>query len=301
MTGALKTVHPCNFRTAGRLSNENARSLTSMHDSLAHEVASVLDLYLSTPVEVKFLTIDQLTLKEYLEHTPFYVVPLSLGVLSGYVMLECDSTLVLSVIELLMGGVGQHSQEQSELSEIDEEVMRDVVQIIAGEAEKAWRVPGLSIAVNERIKPTMMHRFCVTTEKLTLMKFGVRFGDASGLFTFVLPSSFVMSLLKIIKLDQPQKKTVWQFPKVPIRDRMLDCQIEVAAELPGLKVAVHDLVALQRGSVLKLRAPIQAPGMLTAGGRSMFEAMPVRNGSQRAAQLGRRIPQIAGKREETNG
>jgi flagellar motor switch protein FliM len=65
--------------------------------------------------------------------------------------------------------------------------------------------------------------------------------------------------------------------------------VEVAAELLGLKVAVKDLVGLQPGSVLKLRAPVRNPGMLTAGGFGIFEAMPVRNGSQKAAQLGRRI------------
>jgi flagellar motor switch protein FliM len=51
---------------------------------------------------------------------------------------------------------------------------------------------------------------------------------------------------------------------------------------------VRDLLALQPGCVLKLRAPVRNPGMLTVGGREIFEAVPVRNGSQKAAQLGRR-------------
>jgi flagellar motor switch protein FliM len=65
--------------------------------------------------------------------------------------------------------------------------------------------------------------------------------------------------------------------------------VQVAAELQGMRVAVKDLLALQPGSVLKLRAPVRTPGMLTAGGQGIFEATPVRNGSQKAAQLGRRI------------
>ena len=72
----------------------------------------------------------------------------------------------------------------------------------------------------------------------------------------------------------------------PLRERILDCDVEVTAELPGLKVPVRDLIALQPGSVLKLHAPIRNPGMLTAGGHGLFEAAPVRIGSQRAAQLG---------------
>jgi flagellar motor switch protein FliM len=52
---------------------------------------------------------------------------------------------------------------------------------------------------------------------------------------------------------------------------------------------VRDLLALVPGSVLKLRAPIRTPGMLSVGGYGIFEAMPVRNGVQKAAQLGRRL------------
>jgi flagellar motor switch protein FliM len=104
-------------------------------------------------------------------------------------------------------------------------------------------------------------------------------------------------LMAQIKQDQPQKQTrVWSFPSPPLRERILECDVEVSSELPCLKVAVRDLIALQPGSVLKLRAPIRIPGMLTAGGRGLFEAVPVRSGTQRAAQLGRRAPSTEWKR-----
>jgi flagellar motor switch protein FliM len=41
--------------------------------------------------------------------------------------------------------------------------------------------------------------------------------------------------------------------------------------------------------VLKLRAPVRNPGMLTIGGRELFEAVPVRNGAQKAVQIGQRV------------
>jgi flagellar motor switch protein FliM len=73
-----------------------------------------------------------------------------------------------------------------------------------------------------------------------------------------------------------------------IRERIIDCDVSVAAGLPNLKVKVRDLIALQPGCVLKLRAPVRNPGMLSIEGQEIFEAVPVRNGSQKAAQLGRR-------------
>ena len=69
-----------------------------------------------------------------------------------------------------------------------------------------------------------------------------------------------MTLLKQTKLDQPQKKSrVWSFPTPPLRERILDCDVEITAKLPSLRVPVRDLIALQPGSVLKLHAPIRVP------------------------------------------
>jgi flagellar motor switch protein FliM len=97
-------------------------------------------------------------------------------------------------------------------------------------------------------------------------------------------------LIAQIKLDQPQKKGGLRFfPTPSIRERILDCDVTVAAGVPRMKVAVRDLIALQPGCVLKLRAPVRTPGMLTVEGMEIFEAMPVRNGSQKAAQLMRRV------------
>ena len=299
VSGAKPSVHSCNFRSAGRLSNDDARSLSAVHDTFTRQLAIALDAQLATNLEVKLQTLDQLPLKDHLEGVPSYIVPLTLGILPGYVIVECDLHLVLLMLELLMGGNGEVRDGECELSEIDEEIMHDVVQLIAEQAEQAWRIPGLSMTVNRPIKPKVLHRFCPPNEKVAVLKFVVRLAGSSGSFSLVFPASFLNILIKQIKLDQPQRKRLWAFPTAPIRERILDCDMQVSAELPELKVAVRDLIALQPGSVLKLRAPIQTPGVLTAGTRAIFDAVPVRNGMQRAAQLGRRVPQVDWKIEES--
>jgi len=294
-----KSVHSCNFRSAGRLSNEDARSLTSVHEALARQMAIALDTQLGTTLEVKLKTFDQLTLKDHQEGIPSYIVPLSLGILPGHVVVECDLRLVLMMIDILMGGSGQVRDEECELSEIDEEIMRGIIHLIAEQAEQAWRIPGLAMTVNRPIKADALNRFCPPNERIAVLKFDVQIAGASGSLNFLFTAGFLNEVIKQVKLDQPQKKRLWSFPTAPIRERILDCEMQVSAELPGLKVAVRDLIALQPGSVLKLRAPIQTPGVLTTGARAIFEAVPVRNGAQRAAQLGRRTPQTDWKSEES--
>ena len=292
-TGApQRTIVNCNFRSAGRLSNENARALTAIHESFARHLATALDPYLGTGVEVKLKALDQLPVKEHIVAIPplTYMVPFSLSTIPGTMIVECDIDLVFPMIELLLGGSGIQGSTSRDLSEIEEEIMHDVVSLIVRQAEGAWHLSSLSLIAGRRIKSSVLHQYCPPNEKVTLVKFEVDISGIVGSFQLVFPTAFLNILIQQIKLDHPQKgRAVRYFPRPTIRERILDCDFEVAAELPDLKVAVRDLIALQPGSVLKLRAPVRTPGMLTAGGHGIFEAIPVRNGSQKAAQLGRRV------------
>lgn len=290
-SGRQRNIVSCNFRSAGRLSNENARSLTGIHETFARHLASMLDAYLGTGLEVKLRGLDQLPVKDHIAGIgPMtYIVPFSLQTIPSTMIVECDIDLVFPMIELLMGGRGNAADQTRELSEIEEEIMHDVTALIARQAESAWHMGSESLKPGRRIKSSVLHQYCPANEKVTVVQFEIELAGTSGSFHLVFPTAFLNILIQQIRLEQPQKRgSVRFFPRPGIRERMLDCDVEVAAELPGLRVAVRDLIALEPGSVLKLRAPVRSPALLTAGGQAIFEATPVRNGLQKAAQLGRK-------------
>lgn len=287
-----RSVYNCNFRSAGRLSNENARSLTAIHEAFARHMASTLDAFLGTGLEVKLVRLDQLAIKDHTAGVPplTYIAPLSLNGTATTMFVECDVDIVFPIIDLLMGGTGAAAGEARELSEIEEEIMQDVTSLIAREAEKAWHMPGMSMVSSRRMKSSVVHQYGAPNERVTLARFEIEIAGITGSFRLVFPTSFLNVLIKQIKEEQPQKKGgLRYFPTPDLRERVLDCDFEIAAELPSLKVAVRDLIALQPGCVLKLRAPVRSSGMLTVEGQEIFEAAPVRTGSQKAAQLGRRV------------
>lgn len=287
-----RQIHVCDFRSAGRLSNENARALTAMNETFARRLATALDAYLGTGLELKVKTLDQLPIKEHIASIPplSYIVPFASSMIPSTMVMEWDIDLVFPIIELLLGGTGFSSQGARDLSEIEEEIMLDVTSLIARQAESAWRMPASSLTPNRRIKASQLNQYCPPNEKVTSVRFEVEIAGATGFFQLVYPGVFVNALIKQMKLEEPQRKGgLRYFPAPSIRERMLDCDVVLEAGVPRVKVAVRDLIALRPGSVLKLRAPVRNPGMLTVEGMEMFEAAPVRNGSQKAAQLGRRV------------
>jgi flagellar motor switch protein FliM len=287
-----RSVYPCNFRSAGRLSNEHARSLTAMHETFARHLASSLETYLGTDLKIKLVTLDQLSLKDHIANIPpfSHISTFSLSTIPSTMIVECDIDLVFPIIDLLLGGTGTAESEARELSEIEEELMQELTSLMARQAEVAWDVPSMSLAANPRTETPALQQVCAPNERVTVVRFEVEAAGIAGSFQLVFPTSLVTFLIKQSKAGQPQKKgELRYFPAATLRERILDCDVVVAADLPSMKVSVRDLVVLQPGYVLKLRASVRTPGMLTVGGREIYEANPVRNGEQKAAQVGRRV------------
>ncbi len=295
-----RSVAPCNFRSAGRLSNESARLLTAAHETLARHLASAFEVFLATGLEVKLLTIDQLPAKEYIAGVlPLsYIAPLSSNTTSSTMIVELDVGFIFPIIDLLMGGTGNSPVEKRELSEIEEEIMQDVMLLIARQIENTWHLLHESLVPNRRTKASVLHQYCPPHEKVTFARFEVNFAGQVGSFQLVFPAAFLNELIKQLKLDQPQTKgRARNFPMPDIRERILDCEVDLATDLLPLRVAVRELLMLRPGSILNLRAPVGHLCAVVVEGRPIFEVEVAKVGSRKAVQLGEKIPIQAWGRE----
>jgi flagellar motor switch protein FliM len=281
-------IHPCNFRYAGRLSNENARTLTTLHEKFAVQVANALGVYLGASLQLKLVSLEQMAIQDYIAGTSpsSYLLPCALNVLESSFLMEMDSPLVFPIIDLLLGGSGAAGDESRELTEIDEEIMQSVTAVVVKEVERAWRALNITLTLNRCIKPTMISQIFPVNEKLVLLLFEMDVAGTSGHFKIVLPTSFVGFLLRHLKAVQSKKmSSMRHFSNPSFRDRLLDSTFRVSADMTRMRVLVKDLVGLKAGSVLRMTAPVKNAGQLTVEDVDIFEAAPVRNGKLKAAQL----------------
>ena len=296
-----RTIHSCNFRYAGRLSNENARSLTALHEKFALNVTNSLEVYLGTSIRLKMLSLEQLALQAYISNIApnTYLLPCALNVMESSFLMEMDIRLIFPIIDLLLGGTGTTaSDEPRDLTEIDEEIMESITALIIKEVDRSWRALNLSLTPGHCIKPALITQIYPANEKLVLLMFEMTVGATTGSFKIVLPTSFVGFLLRHMKAAQSKKISILRhLPNPSLRERILDCQFNVAVDITQMRVLVKDLIDLKPGMILKMKAPVKNPGRLTVEGVDIFEALPVRNGTLKAAQLSCRSQEPAATKE----
>jgi flagellar motor switch protein FliM len=296
-----RTIHSCNFRYAGRLSNENARALTAMHEKFALNVTNSLEVYLGTSIRLKMLSLEQLALQAYISSIApnTYLLPCALNVMESSFLMEMDIRLIFPIIDLLLGGAGTTaSDEPRDLTEIDEEIMEIITTLIVKEVDRSWRVLNLSLTPGHCMKPAQITQIYPANEKLVLLMFEMTVGATTGSFKIVLPTSFVGFLLRHMKAAQSKKISILRhLPNPSLRERILDCEFNVAVDITQMRVLVKDLIDLKPGMILKMKAPVKNPGRLTVEGVDIFEALPVRNGTLKAAQLSCRSQEPAATKE----
>ena len=84
------------FRRPNKFSKDQMRTIYLMHENFARLVANSLSVYLRTNVQIKILSVDQLTFEDFIVSipTPTLMAIFSMEPLSGSAVLETNANFV---------------------------------------------------------------------------------------------------------------------------------------------------------------------------------------------------------------
>ncbi len=282
------TVLPCNFRSAGRLSNDSTRHLRTMHDTFARNLSHSLDLFLGSPLDVKLVGVEQVGSREFVTTLAAgtYLVPFTLLPLQSRVVAKFDSALLFPLLDLLLGGSGDPLDQVRELTDIDEELIRSVTELIAVQLERTWKACNVTVMPSVSLKPAMVGQVFANEERVVALHFELALGSTTAGMRLVLPMAFCNALIRSSHTDATRRIGRETASTLRLRDRVLDCTMVASAELAGLHISVGELIDMRPGSVVNLRTAVHTPVRLGVGRYPLFEMTPVRRGDRKTAQLG---------------
>jgi len=283
-----RSIKPCTFRQSGQLAGEQVRAISGLLETFARSLTQSLGAYLSVPFEVKLASVEQLAYGEFLERVPevTYMVSFLVSPMNTAAAMQLDNTLVFPLIDILLGGTGQCQELTREVSEIEEQIMEDVAQIICRELAAVFEPLGTKLELKGREAPAQMQRFLAPTEKTLCVSFEIKLASSQGMLNLVFPIAVSNPLLRKLCSGSPASETRVTSRSVRrLKEKMMDCSFPAALDLTGIDLSIQDLLALAPGEVCSLRIPAKKPASFVIAGREVFEAAPVRHARQRAAQI----------------
>ena len=280
-------ILPCNFRSAGRLSNDSIRHLRSMHDAFARNTSHSLDLFLGSPFQVKLVNVEQVVARDFVSSlgAGSYLIPFSIMPLQNRVILALDNAMLFPLLDLMLGGSGESYETVRELTDIDEELIRSVVELIAGQLERVWKACQVSVAPSPSIKVAIVAQMFITEERVVALNFEILLARTRTFMRLAMPMAFCNALARSTHPEATGLQGALSSGS-PLRERLLDCHMLASAELRDIAISVGDLIAMEPGSVLDLKTSVEVPVRLNVDEYSLFEVTPVRRGGKKAAQVG---------------
>jgi flagellar motor switch protein FliM len=275
-----------NFSRAGQISKEQMQAISTVNDLFARNLTHNLGAWLRTQFDVTLASAEQMMYSEFTERMvePTYLCSARLEPLDVMGVVQMDLTLAPPIVDLLLGGVGRAGSLR-EPTDIEDAILISVMEIVVRELNLAWQPVGLKFALDKREREAQAIRLMPASEKTLCMSFEIRMPEAQGSLNLCLPAVVLNTILRrlIAERDRPRRRSMEARERITVL--MSEAQFGGVLQFPPMRLNAGELAALAPGKVLRLPLARHAIGELRVGGLPIFQAVPVRSGEHRGAQV----------------
>lgn len=277
----IREVKVYDFNHPDRFSKDQIRTMHNLHDHFARIFSISLSAFLRTIVEVKLVSVDQISYEEFIRSIPN---PTSLNVinmdpLEGKGLMELSPTLSFPVVDRLMGGAGNVFKKNRELTEIEQTIIEKVLYRAFDCLHEAWaNVLPLNLSLEQsETNPQLLMQNYLPSEMVILMTFEVILGEISGTLSFCIPYPTLEPIagqLSSTSWFAASKKELSIEQTEVLERRLQRVNLPIIAFVGGTKITMRELLALDEGDVIQLQTRTDDDFVVKIGNEYRYYAQP---------------------------
>ena len=262
-----------------------------MHETFARQLSTVLATTLRAGASSAFGKVEQLTYDEYVRSlpNPSYMVILSLNPLPGAALLQFPLPITFAAIDRLLGGTGDAASPKRPLTEIEQNLMRSVVDRALRELEYAYEtlVRVEAEIVQQEFNPQFA-QIAAPSDMVLVVSFEMRIGEKRGNATICVPFTTMAPVLESLAsqtLFQDQRgedPVLWQ---QKLESALYTVPVEACVRFDAVGLTSAEIVALQVGDIVPLNHPVDRPLSVTVDGVRSYEGVSGRHGKRLATLI----------------
>jgi flagellar motor switch protein FliM len=174
---------------------------------------------------------------------------------------------------------------EREATEIENHVMEGVGKIICHEIAAAWSMNASDCDLIGAQGIPQLQRLLPANDRVVLSQFEIKMAESTGQLRILTPAISFNTLLR--KLSSDVGKAIRPTPSgSKLREKLLECCFPVALGITAIQLPIDKVLELSPDQICNLGVPVNQPATLMIAGRDSFDAIPVRQGRRRAAQIG---------------
>lgn len=286
-----KQVKNYDFARPSKFSKEHLRTLEMIFENYGRLISTNLPVYLRKSVQVEVMNSEAVI---YSEFSNALSNPVLLGVvdmqpLSGNIIIEMASNLGYTMVDRMLGGVGQPLEKNRDFSEIElliiERIMTVCVELLSDPWQNVVEIhPRL-----ERIETNSQFAQIISPgEMIAVVTINMKIGDAEGLMNVCLPFITLESVMDKLNTkfwySNMQVRDEETYQDV-IEDLLEHAPIKVKAVLGKSLISVSDFAGLMPGDIIRVDTNVDQELDIYVGNIRKFTALPGSSGKNYAVRV----------------
>jgi flagellar motor switch protein FliM len=278
------------FRRPNRFSREHVRALQIVNETFARQFSTVLSSTLRVVCQANVVSVGQITYDEYVGRVPnpSLLAVLSFDPLPGAGVFQLPMAVVMNVVDRLLGGPGGQQQPIRPLSDIENGLVRGVVQRVVHELTYAFEsLSTVSASVVNLESDAQFMQLAPPSEPVIVSELEVRIGEHAATSTLCLPFATLQPVLDAIGSRSAARGSSGNEAAAA---RAVECSmqgvaVDVAVAFRPVTLTSHELLGLAVGDLLPLRHPVTEPLAVEVDGVPVAAAVPGSHGQRLACQV----------------
>lgn len=268
------------FARPAKFSKEHLRTLEIIFDHFGRLVSSNFPAYLRKNVQIDVMNSEAVT---YSEFSNALSNPVLLGVvdfapLQGNIIIELASNIGFTIIDRMLGGMGEPLDKPRDYSEIELSVLERIFTILVDLLREPWQNVVEIHPRLERIETNCQFaQFISPSEMIAIITINVTIGNVEGLMNVCLPFMTLEDVMD--KLNTKYWYSTMQSKDEGDYDEAIEAiinkaQIPIKTLLGKSSISVMDFINLQIGDIIKLDSHIDDELDVYVGSIVKFKALP---------------------------
>lgn len=298
-----KTLSLYDFRRPDRVSKDQMRTLQNLHEGYARQFSTTLTNFLRTFVEVELVSVDQLTFSEFVMSisNPSCIYVFKMEPLEGSAIIEINPSLVFFIIDRLFGGQGRPSEQNRELTQIEQNVIHRIVERGLSDLKDVWEHIGVFSPKIETYETNPQFvQIAPPGETVILISLEVRMQNASGLMSLCFPYMLLESVISNLSGESwmSAQSTTTKETRGILEHEIESLSLPFSVVIGQTKISIRDLLQLQRGDILCLDKKKNADLTIQIGGKTKMSGKTGLIGRKKAIEITKIIEKEVPGRDE---
>jgi flagellar motor switch protein FliM len=285
----VEDIRGHDFRQSGFLAPSELRRIRQRHEQFVRSLAARLAIFLRLEFSLQLSKIQIASYQNFIENlpTPTHITLFKTDPLKGVGLLIIPPGLGLALVDRLLGGPGQTTEEARDLSEIEIALIDQVASLVIGEWCNHWpEMRGLQPSLLGHESNSRYLQTASPDAAMLVLTMNGGVGEQAEPMQIVFPYATVEPLVRLLSPSLPGGEAMPTRAARPKWNTQFDeVKVPVIAEWHGLKMSAGEISRLKVGDMLALDPACAAQVHLRLSHVPKFIGRPGTTGGKWAVQL----------------